>query len=104
MAEPGRWDHRITLAEAVALTRRHRDEGRAGETRSVAFGREAFDAILAQPGCAGIRVHLGRREDGAVALVLVGMDESLADLADGEVMDRGWPCPPACGPESALDR
>jgi hypothetical protein len=104
MAEPGRRDHRITLADAAGLTRRHRDHGQAGETRSISFGREAFEAILAQAGCTGIRIYLGEREDGEVALVLVGVDESLADLAEGEVMDRGWPCPPACGPESALER
>ncbi len=102
MTKPGNQDHRITLAEGVALTRRHRKAAAAGEVRSVGFGRQAFDAILAQPGCTGIRIYLGRGDDGTPAMVLVGMDAEGEDLADGEVMDRGWPCPPVCPSSSPL--
>lgn len=102
MAEPGGRDHRITLAEAAALTRRHRERRGPRGARGFGFPREAFEAILAQPGCTGVRIYLGLGADGASTLVLVGMDAEGADLTDGEVMDRGWPCPPVCPPDSAL--
>lgn len=103
MAFPGGQDHRITLAEAAALTRRHRERAGGKGPRAFAFGREALDALLAQAGCAGLRVYLGRGEDGDTAVVLVGMDATGADLTDGEVLDRSWPCPPYCPGSSALD-
>lgn len=104
MTYPRGQDHRITLAEAAELTRRHRDSRAPAAERAFAFGREAFEAILAQPGCVGIRVYMARRPDGAPDLVLVGIDAGGADLADGEVMDRSWPCPPFCSSESVLSR
>jgi hypothetical protein len=104
MAASGAGDHRITAAEAAALTRRHR-EGPGGKgPAAFAFGRAAFEAILAQEGCAGIRIYLGRGEDGGPTLVMVGTDASGADLAGGEVMDRSMPCPPFCDLTSALAR
>jgi hypothetical protein len=102
MASPGAGDHRITAAEAAALTRRHR-EGPGGKgPGAFTFGRAAFDALLAQEGCVGIRIYLGRGEDGATTLVMVGTDASGADLAEGEVMNRVLPCPPFCDLASPL--
>ena len=102
MAFPGASDHRITPAEGAALTRRHRRGGKPGEPKAFAFGRAALDAILAQDGCAGIRAYLGREEGGTPTLVLVGVDESGADLVAGEVMNRSLPCPPFCDQASVL--
>jgi hypothetical protein len=104
MASPGAGEHRISAAEAAALTRRHREGPGGRGPAAFAFGRGAFDAILAQEGCVGIRVYLGRGDDGAPTLVLVGTDASGADLAGGEVMDRALPCPPFCDLASALAR
>lgn len=102
MAFPGAAEHRVTASEAAALIRRHRREGKPGEVRAFLFGRGALEAILGQAGCAAVRVYLGRDEAGATSLVLVGVDESGADLAAGEVMNRSQPCPPFCDVTSAL--
>jgi hypothetical protein len=104
MTLPREQDHRITLAEGAELTRRHRESRGKEEARAFAFGRKAFDAILAQPGCTGIRAYLARRGDGTPDLVLVGIDADGADLANGEVMDRAWPCPPFCPEQSDLSQ
>lgn len=104
MTAPGAGDHRITAAEAAGLTRRHREGAGGKGPQAFAFGRAAFDAILAQAGCAGIRIYLGRGDDGATTLVVVGTDASGADLAAGEVMNRSQPCPPFCDLTSALAR
>ena len=104
MASPGAGDHRITAAEAAALTRRHREGAPGKGPAAFAFGRGAFEALLAQEGCDGIRIYLGRGADGAPTLVLVGTDATGADLAAGEVMNRALPCPPFCDLASALAR
>jgi hypothetical protein len=61
MTNPPPRNHKITAAEARALiAKRHK----ALTTRGGHFPREAIDAILAQPGCTGIRHRDGgyRRE------------------------------------------
>ncbi|HJS46871.1 MAG TPA: hypothetical protein VJ773_02670 [Gemmatimonadales bacterium] len=98
----GGGDHRITPAQAAVLTRRHREQRGARGPRAFAFGREAFDAILAQPGCDGVRLYLALGEDGEPTLVAVGITAAGADLAEGEVMDRSLPCPPFCPEASVL--
>lgn len=104
MASPGAGDHRITAAEAAALTRRHREDAGGKGPAAFTFGRAAFEAILLQEGCTGIRIYLGRGTDGAQTLVMVGTDAGGADLTGGEVMNRVMPCPPFCDPTSALAR
>lgn len=91
--------HKITPAEARKLM-----EKRApGLTeRGGHFPREVIDAILAQPGCKGIRFYHGTNEDGSSALVLVGIDEKEADMTAGEIVDNHYPCPPFCDVDSAL--
>ena len=100
-------DHQIPLAYAAAMTARFRSRN-AGATRGWLFDRRAFDALLAQPGCAGIRLYRGIKDDGSDQLVVVGTDLNGNDLAplssEGRalVMELGWPCPPICGAPSAL--
>ena len=62
------------------------------------FGRNHIDAILAQPGCIGIRVYYGK--DGPLAtdpaeLIIVGTDVDGNDMT-GLILDAGKPCPPYC--------
>ena len=95
MPLPEKRDHKISLAEATDLTKKHRkdhpQEGHGGF-----FHREAFETLLKQPGCAGIRIYHGKGKGGEKHLVLVGVDQDGADIASGDVMQRDWPCPPYC--------
>ena len=102
MALPPKKDHRISLADAVALTKGHRGAATANEPKAHFFPREAFDALLAQPGCHGIRIYRGRGTGGEHHLVMVGVDAAGADMTAGEVMERDFPCPPFCDTGSAL--
>jgi hypothetical protein len=98
---PPERDHRITLAAAVDLTHRHQrehpDEGAAGY-----FFRAAFDVILAQVGCAAIRIYRGKAADGSRHFVLVGATANGRDISEGAVMEQDWPCPPFCAVGSPL--
>lgn len=98
MTQPPR-DHKITLAEAKALLGRRR--ATAGE-RGGHFPREAIDAILAQPGCTGIRFYHGMNPDGTSALILVGVNSTGGDMTDGLLIDNHYPCPPYCDVTSVL--
>jgi hypothetical protein len=91
--------HKITPAEARTLMAK-RPRGLA--TRGGHFPREAFEAILQQPNCAGIRFYYGTNPDGSPAIVMVGIDANNADLTDGEIIDTHFPCPPFCDEKSSL--
>ncbi|HWA41102.1 MAG TPA: hypothetical protein VG712_05785 [Gemmatimonadales bacterium] len=103
MALPPKKDHRISLAEAAGLTKAHRT-AHAGAPKAHMFHREAFDTILAQPGCAGIRIYHGRDAKGEQHCVMVGVDQKGADMTSGGVMQQSYPCPPYCDEQSALSR
>ena len=92
---PPQRDHRIPLAAAAALTRRFREQDPKAE-RAGMFPREVYDRILAQKGCAGIRIYYGRDENGKMALVLVGIDANGNDMTAGELDEFQFPCPPFC--------
>jgi len=102
MPLPEKRDHRIALADAVALTREHRAK-RSAEPKAHFFFREAFDALLAQKGVAGIRIYRGHTKDGTPNLVMVAVDQEGNDLT-GEVMEQCLPCPPICPPDSPLQK
>ena len=101
MALPPKKDHRITLADAAALTKAHRSANAAGP-KAHYFDRSAFDAILSQAGVAGIRIYHAQNTDKTQAMVLVGVDGSGADMTSGAVMEMGMPCPPFCDTASTL--
>jgi hypothetical protein len=101
MARPER-DHRITLADAAALTRRYCEADPSG-VKVGTFHRDQVLALSRQPGCVALRVHLGRHADGTPALVLAGVDQADDDLTDGTILQEHWPCPPICGAANPLN-
>ncbi|MEO7648411.1 MAG: hypothetical protein ABIV11_09270, partial [Gemmatimonadaceae bacterium] len=74
MPFPPKRDHSIPLAAAAALTKRYRDGAGKGAQRASMFPRDVFETLLAQAGCAGIRMYYGQGEAGAREIVLVGVD------------------------------
>jgi hypothetical protein len=103
MPLPPKRDHRIALADAAAFTRRHRDAtGPKGE-RGGMFLRPAVEDLLRQPGCAALRFYYGRQEDGTLALVLVGVDESGNDITGSTILQQHYPCPPFCSMPNQLN-
>jgi hypothetical protein len=88
-------DHRIPLQEGVAMVRRYR-ERHPDAIHASMFDRAIFDQLLAQPGCAGVRMYYAEAANGAQTLVLVGVDAQGNDLWDGDIGDTHFPCPPFC--------
>ncbi len=94
-------DHRVTLAEAAAHTRRHR-EAKASPVHAHAFHADQVLALLQQKGCAGLRIYHGRDEGGSATVVLVGVDAAGADMVSGSILEWSTPCPPYCSAPNAL--
>lgn len=102
MPLPEKHDHRIALADAVALAKQHRQD-HPGEPKAHFFWREAFDRLLAQPGTTGIRIYRGKGKGGERHLVMVAVDGNGEDItANGEMMEYCLPCPPFCSAASPL--
>ena len=116
--------HYISLQDAAALTARWRQNPPPGALNGGRFDRIAFDNLLAQPGCAGIRIYMGLESPNANnnpslwTLVLVGTDAAGNDMVDsgGSLTPRGaaagssggteqypFQCPPSCGAPSPLN-
>ncbi len=103
MPLPEKRDHKISLAEATDLVKRHKKDNPKID-HGGSFHREAFEAILAQPRCAGIRVYRGKAETGTHHFVMVGVNADGVDMSEGEIMERCYPCPPFCDETSSLIR
>lgn len=116
--------HYISPQDAAVLTSRWRKEMPDGAFHGARFDRIAFDNLLSQPGCAGIRIYMGMELPGAKdtpsrwTYVLVGTDAKGNDMvARGSAMADGdsaegdgggteeWPlpCPPLCDVSSPLN-
>jgi hypothetical protein len=72
--------HRITPTEAEELIARYRATITPEALRGHFIYRSAFDALLAQPEAAGIRIYFGRYEDGAETFVLYAINAQGRDL------------------------
>ena len=107
MALPPQRDHRIPLAAAAAMTRRHREtrgaKGAAEGERGAMLFRAPVEALLAQKGCEGLRIYYARDDKDVPTLVLVGVDKDGNDLVSGDVLEWVYPCPPFCGDPNALN-
>jgi hypothetical protein len=95
-------NHRISLEEAAAHTKRHRD-AKTHEVKAGTFHKDQVLELLNQPGCVGLRIYHGRDKDGSPTFVLVGIDEKDADLTVGVLLEWPFPCPPYCGSANALN-
>jgi hypothetical protein len=68
------------------------------------YGREIFREILAQKGCAGIRLYPGIDDDGELTMLMVGVDAEGNDILVGTIGDTPWRCPPFCStPNGVLE-
>ena len=120
--------HFIPLSQAVEMTARYRLEIEnilAQEYRnrdilaiSETFSRDAFDALLAVPGCAGLRMYYGMDETLKVHAIIVAINDQNQDLlpaaplagnnavedGDPPILEEGQRCPPLCPIGSPLNQ
>ncbi|MES2003012.1 MAG: hypothetical protein V4450_00725 [Bacteroidota bacterium] len=107
--------HQISLAEAIGLTSRYRQEPVTGLFLSEAYDAASVLALLQQPACKSFRLYLGRKEDGSICTVLVAADAdgkdilppapqaAMSDDDEGILLENAFHCPPICPPPSPLN-
>src|SRR6266487_1896594 len=112
--------HSISLQEAIEMTSRYRSQRETVLTPAhkgilltcETFNRSAFDALLAEPDCVGIRIYFGMAKDLTIKLIAVGLNEKDEDILpsaistaedDKTISENGLPCPPVCPPSSPLN-
>lgn len=97
-----RRDHRIDVGEAVDLVHRYQVGVPAGSHLATAFNASAFQKLLSQSDCEGIRIYRALHEDNSPTLVMVGVDVQGRDLAGEQAyfIQNGHDCPPFCAWDS----
>jgi hypothetical protein len=110
--------HTISLKDAAILTARWRENMPPGGFKAGRFDRIAFDTLLGNPECAGIRIYMGMSLPGATEnpslwnFVMIGTDAEGNDItgsgtasrgadgdageADGDPQEMSTVCPPYC--------
>ena len=112
-------NHHINLQTAIDLTTRYRNNRPANLFICETFDAAAIQELLAVPGCAFLRIYLGRKPDHSVVAVLVAANESNEDIlplgagqaeaeasaaaAGAVILEDGYHCPEACPPKSKLN-
>lgn len=81
--------NRIPLDKAKKMTKFFRDHrgqnnipGQLGTIVPICetFDREGFDALLAQPGCVGVRIYYGMDDTLGLHAIIVGVDAQNRDI------------------------
>ncbi len=83
---------------------------------SETFDRAAMDTLLAETGCAAVRIYYGMSEDLLIHAIIVGVDENNEDIlpsnenvlsssaeTDESILEQGVRCPEDCAPPSPLN-
>src|SRR5689334_14005063 len=83
-------NHFISLNEAVKMTTRFRNNRETVLStifkdkdilpKCESFDRAAFEAVLAQDGCTGLRVYFGMNDEDQVNVIIVGVDSNDNDM------------------------
>ncbi len=114
--------HQISLAEAIELTTRYRNDPGPDLFLSETFTIESVLKLCNQPGARSFRIYLGRKEDNSIHSVLVAADAGGHDILppvqlqqsgtetdddddddDGIILENAFHCPPVCPPDSPLN-
>ena len=97
-------DHKISLPDAAKKTKKYKEKKEHKKPCPPgAFHRHAFERILAQPGCVGIRAYPAEQDDGDMTMILVGVDERGNDMVAGELAQDWLTCPDVCSDGNELN-
>ena len=105
----------IGYEAGAKMIKKHFDEN-PNDVMAHFMGRNIIEALLAQPGCIGIRTFHGLNEVGIRQLVLVGVDKDGNNILEidtvdengktskkkGIVADAAKACPPYCGGSTTI--
>ena len=117
-------DNLITLNEAVQMTTLFRNEMEAilaqpYQGKNIlaiceTFGRQAFDTLLTEDDCVGLRIYYGMSDDLQVHAIVVGVNSKNEDILPAGgiavpmtttpvIIEDSLRCPDNCPPASPLN-
>jgi hypothetical protein len=95
--------HIITLSEAETMTHAYQQASQfQGLTVACRIDASAYQEVLAQTGCVGVRTYFALNAKSELTIVVVGVDANGEDMTDGVLLNRAYDCPSACAPNSPL--
>ena len=93
--------HLISLAEAAQMTHAFQKATQfQGMTVACMMDNNAYQQVMTQQGCTGIRTYFAL--DNLNNLTIVGVDAQGNDIASGIIMERAHRCPILCNKNSPL--
>lgn len=117
-------NHLISLDEAIAMTALYRQQmntilATQYQEQNIlpvceTFDKAALDRLLAETGCAAVRIYYGMSDDLKVHAVIVGVNSNNEDLlpswanmltseGDPVILEEATRCPDDCPPPSPLN-
>ena len=106
MAFNGNEGSLISRAEARELMDNYEDSAAFpanNHTKGMLFGKNRIEALLAQPGCTGLRIYYGKTgtaNTDEAKMIIVGTDSEGNDMTN-LILDAGLPCPSYCPSEGS---
>jgi hypothetical protein len=95
--------HIISLAEAATMTHAFQNAPQfQGLTVACMMDNNAYQQVMTQPGCAGVRTYFALDDFDKLTIVVVGVDNQGNDLTSGVILERAQCCPSICSINSAL--
>jgi hypothetical protein len=95
-------NHIISLEQVITMTDLYRSSIPEGMPISETFELASVNTLLSQSGCTALRIYYGKKEDGTIHAILVGVNEKGEDITKGVILEEGNRCPPYCPPTSIL--
>lgn len=95
-------NHIIDLQEASTMTHAYQNAPEfAGKTIASKISASAYQSVLSQPGCEGVRTYFAINK-GVLTIVVVGVDANNNDMTSGVILNHGHDCPITCDSNSPL--
>ena len=95
--------HEISLQEAEEMTHAYQNDPEfQGLTVACRIDKDAYQEVINQDGCAGVRTYFAKNNSGKLTIVVVGVDDNGNDMTDGVLLNKGFGCPSDCASSSSL--
>ncbi len=95
--------HLISLTEAAEMTHAFQNATQfQGLTVACMMDNNAYEQVMNQPDCAGVRTYFALDELNNLTIVVVGVDAQGNDISTGPIMERAYRCPILCHNNSPL--
>lgn len=95
--------HIITLSEAETMTHAYQNAPQfQGLTVACRIDNSAYQEVMTQPGCVGVRTYFALNAQSELTIVVVGVDDNGDDMTSGVLLNRAYDCPSECAPNSPL--